>query len=285
MQPWLAQSNYGESCIRLVKVGRQTDHHDLKDLTIGIQFEGDFDSSYIEGDNRKILPTDTMKNTVYALAKLYPIEQIEDFGRTLVEHFLTDNSQLTRVRAEISQQLWNRIPFGGKLHATSFTPSGDERRTAVIAGTREGVSIQAGIDNLIVLKTTDAAFVGYIRDPFTTLKESRDRVLTTAVKAAWNYTDAELPFGPYWHGVREAILQTFIEHKSKSIQHTLYTMAEAVLERYEEISEIVVSLPSRHCELVDLSPLGLENKDEVFIPSSEPYDLVEARVRRDSFGA
>ncbi len=281
MQPWLAQSNYGESRIRLVKVGRQSDHHDLKDLSIGIQFEGDFDTSYTEGDNRKILPTDTMKNTVYALAKLYPIEQIEEFGRQIVEHFLTDNSQLTRVRADISQHLWKRMPFGGKLHATSFTPAGDEQRTALVTGTRDGVSIQAGIDNLIVLKTTDAGFVGYIRDPFTTLKEAPERVLTTSVKAVWTYSEAdELPFGPYWHGVREAILQTFIEHKSKSIQHTLYTMAEAVLERYEEISEIVVSLPSRHCELVDLSPLGLENKDEVFIPSPEPFDLVEACVRR-----
>lgn len=280
----LAHSNYGQARIRLVKVGRQMDHHDLKDLTVGIQFEGDFESSYKEGDNRKILPTDTMKNTVYALAKLYPIEQIEEFGRLVVEHFLTDNAQISRARVDISQHMWSRIPFGAKPHATSFTPS-EERRTALLTGTRHGIAIQAGIDNLIVLKTTGSAFEGYIRDPFTTLKKTPEPILATAVKAVWTYSNEELPFGPYWHGVREAILQTFIEHQSKSVQHTLYAIAEAVLERYEEISEIAVSLPSRQYQLVDLGPLGLENVNEVYTPAAEPYELVEARVRRSGAGA
>ena len=280
----LAHSNYGQARIRLVKVGRQMDHHDLKDLTVGIQFEGDFESSYKEGDNRKILPTDTMKNTVYALAKLYPIEQIEEFGRLVVEHFLTDNAQISRARVDISQHMWSRIPFGAKPHATSFTPS-EERRTALLIGTRDGITIQAGIDNLIVLKTTGSAFEGYIRDPFTTLKKTPEPILATAVNAVWTYSNEELPFGPYWHGVREAILQTFIEHQSKSVQHTLYAIAEAVLERYEEISEIAVSLPSRQYQLVDLGPLGLENVNEVYTPAAEPYELVEARVRRSGAGA
>lgn len=278
----LAHNNYGKSRVRLVKVARQPDRHDLKQLTVGIQFEGDFESCYIYGDNTRILPTDTMKNTVYAFAKLYAIEQIEEFARQLAEHFLTDNPQISKVRIDIAEELWQRIPYGGKPHATSFMAAGGEQRTAAVTGTREGMVTEAGIDNLVVLRTAGSGFENYIHDPFTTLPETEDRILATAVKVIWTYTDDDIPFGPYWHGVREALLQTFVEHDSKSVQHTLYAMAAAALERYEDISEISISMPNKHCLLVDLSRFGLENNNEVFVPTDEPYGLIEARVTRET---
>jgi urate oxidase len=281
----LAQSNYGKSRVRLVKVARQQDRHDFKQLTVGIQFEGNFESCYLYGDNTRILPTDTMKNTVYAFAKLYAIEQIEDFARQLVEHFLTDNDQLSKVRIDIAEDLWARIPFGGKPHATAFMPASQEQRTAAVTGTREGLVFEAGIDHLVLLKTAGSGFENYIHDPFTTLPETADRILATAVRVTWTYSDSDIPFGTYWHGVREALLQTFIEHDSKSVQHTLYAMAEAALERYEEISEISISMPNKHCLPVDLSHFGLENNNEVFMPVDEPYGLIEARVKREAVPA
>ena len=277
----LAHNNYGKSRVRLVKVARQPDRHDLKQLTVGIQFEGDFESCYRYGDNTRILPTDTMKNTVYAFAKLYSIEQIEEFARQLTEHFLTDNPQISKVRVDIAEDLWQRIPYGGKPHATSFMPAGGEQRTAAVTGTREGFVTEAGIDNLVVLRTAGSGFENYIHDPFTTLPETEDRILATAVKVTWTYMNDDIPFGPYWHGVREALLQTFVEHESKSVQHTLYAMAAAALERYEDISEMSISMPNKHCLPVDLSRFGLENNNEVFVPTDEPYGLIEARVTRE----
>jgi urate oxidase len=276
----LAQNDYGEARIRLYKIARQPDRHDFKDLTLGIQFEGDFEASYATGDNRGILPGDTIRNTVYALAKLYSIEQIEEFAQRLIDHFLADNRHLARVRVDIAENFWTRVPFGGKAHASSFTPAGPERRTAVVAGTRESVSIESGLDNLAIVKTGGAGFEGYRRDPFTTLEETNQRMLSTAVTASWLYADNEIPYGVYWHGVREAIVETMVEHESRSVQNTLHAVAEAVLERYADIVEIHLSVPNLHGELVDLTPFGLENNNEIFAPSDHPYELIRARVRR-----
>lgn len=276
----LLEDHYGESNIRLVKVRRTQDRHDFKDLTVGIEFSGDFTASYSTGDNSRILPADTIKNTVFALAKLYPIEQIEEFAQQLINHFLTDNAQISEIRVEIGEHFWNRVLFGGKAHPWSFMPAGPELRTAVVTGTRESLTIEAGIADLHIVKTTGSGFEGYLRDPFTTLRETSDRILSTAVTAAWLYDDNDIPFGVYWHGVREAILDTFVEHESRSMQYTLHAIGEAVLERYSDIIEIKLSLPNKDCRLVDLSVLGLENNNEVFAPADHPFELIEARVRR-----
>src|SRR5581483_688702 len=193
----IAQSNYGKSHVRVLKVARQPDRHDLKELAVGIQFEGNFDSCYQFGDNTRILPTDTLKNTVYAFAKLYAIEQIEEFARLLAEHFLTDHDQITRARVEIVEDLWTRIPYGGKLHGTAFFGGAREQRTAAVTMTRQGITTEAGIANLLVLRTSGAGFENYLHDPFTTLPEMSDRVLQTVVNATWTYTDDDIPYGPY----------------------------------------------------------------------------------------
>jgi len=282
MSTILLDHNYGASHVRLIKVQRQQDRHDLKELSVSIQLEGEFEGSYTTGDNRSILPADTIKNTVYALAKLYTIEQIEEFAQQLINHFLTDNPQVRQVRVEIAEYLWTRIPFGGKPHAWSFTPGGAERRTTAVTSTRETVLIESGIENLQIVKSAGSGFEGYVRDPFTTLQESADRILSTAAKASWLYSDNEIPFAVYWHGVRQAILDTFVEHESRSLQYTLHAIAEAVLERYPDIAEIRVWLPNKDCRLVDLGRFGLENNNEVFAPAEEPYELIEARLRREA---
>ena len=281
MSTTLLENTYGASRVRLLKIRRLQDRHDLKELSVGVRFEGQFENSYKTGDNRSILPADTIKNTVYALAKLYTIEQIEEFAQQLINHFLTDNPQVTKVRVDIAEHLWTRIPFGGKQHPWSFMPGGPERRTTAITASRETVWIESGIENLQVVKTSGSGFEGYLRDPFTTLRETSDRILATAVQASWLYSDNEIPFAVYWHGVREAILDTFVEHESRSMQYTLHAIAEAVLERYHDIAEIRVAVPSKECRLLDLSAFGLENNNEVFAPADEPYELIEARVRRE----
>jgi urate oxidase len=275
----LGENSYGKQRVRILQVVRRPDRHDIKEVSLGIRLEGDFESAHNKGDNRKVLPTDTMKNTVYALAKQNAIESPEEFCLRLAEHFISRNPQVSRVRVEAAQTLWSRLSVEGKPHPHTFTSSTSEKRTAALAATREEKTLRAGIDGLVVLKTTDSAFENFLKDDFTTLKEDRDRILATAIHAAWLYRDNPADFDSTWRGVRQTLLETFAGHASESLQHTLYAMAEAVLKKFQGISEIHLSLPNKHYNLVNLSPFHLDNPKEIFLPTDEPHGLIEATLR------
>ncbi|MGA8075387.1 MAG: urate oxidase [Candidatus Acidiferrales bacterium] len=277
----LGQNNYGKSRVRMLRLSRQERHHEIKELTLEILFEGDFDRVHTEGDNAKILPTDTIKNTVYVLAKQYPPEPMEEFAEHLIEHFLTYNPQVSRVKIACSEHPWNRITVGDKPHATSFIRAGNETRTAVVTGTREETRFAAGIHDLAIMKTAGSAFEGFVRDPYTSLKSTMDRILMTNVRAEWHYAAEEVAFSPIWHGVRQTLLETFAGHDSRSVQHTLYAMGEAVLKSFEPISEIRLAMPNKHYNLADLTPFGMENENEIFVPTDEPHGMIEATLRKD----
>jgi urate oxidase len=277
----LVHNDYGKSRVRLLRVARHENHHDIKELTLAIRFEGDFDTAHTVGDNSKILPTDTMKNTVYALAQQNPIESPEEFCRRLIEHFLDNNPQVTQVEVDAAEHLWTRMQIGGSPHGSAFTRAGDEKRLAMLKGTRAGISTRAGIQDLVILKTTKSAFEGFIRDRYTTLKEDRNRILSTGVLATWLYDGGAIDFNRTWEGARQSLLEVFADHDSLSLQQTLYAMGEAVLRRFTPIREIRLSLPNRHYLLVNLAPFGMENPSEVFLPTDEPHGTIEATVRRD----
>jgi urate oxidase len=270
----LASNNYGKSRVRVVKVTRHADRRDLSELTVNVQFEGAFDAVHLSGDNSSVLPTDTMKNTVNALAKAWSGEQIEDFGCQLTNHFLSENPQVSRVRIEIKQTEWTRMA----PHA--FTRGSDEKRTTRVTATRTTVGVESGIENLIVLKTSGSAFAGYIKDRYTTLKETTDRIFATVITATWTYRTPQVAFGPCFRQARAALLKTFIERDSPSVQHTAYAMGEAVLQAVEDITEIRLSLPNKHCLLIDMAPYGLDNPNEIFVPTDEPYGLIEVSLQK-----
>lgn len=277
----LSRNNYGKSRVRLVKVTKHPDRHDLIDLNVDIQLQGEFVDAHITGDNANILPTDTMKNTVYALAKGEPVVDPENFGLMLAAHFLGHNPQVTEARIEISEHLWQRIDVNGKPHRHSFVSRGNERRVAVITQSRTAVTVEAGIDELLVLKTTDSAFTGFIKDPFTTLPEAADRIFSTMIAARWRYSGLEADYGIYWRQVRKILLETFAQHQSLSVQQTLYAAGKLVLDTYADIAEIRLSLPNKHCLLVNLAPFGMSNDNEIFVPTDEPHGLIEATLARD----
>jgi urate oxidase len=281
----LAENNYGKQSVRLLRLSRpnsqQGARHDIKELTVGIRFEGDFDSAHTKGDNRNILPTDTMKNTVYALARQHSVDSAESFCVHLAEHFLARNPQASRIHVDATETLWNRLAVGGRPHAHTFTCSNNEKRTASVSATRNEKSIHAGIEGLGVLKATQSAFEGFLHDEFTTLKEARNRILSTVISAKWLYRDDSPPFDTTWNGVRQTILETLADHESESLQHTLYAMGESVLQNFASIREIHLSLPNKHYNLVDLSPFHLDNPGAVFLPTDEPHGLIEATVRND----
>jgi len=276
----LAETAYGKSSVRLLKVSRHGDRHDLKDLTIGIRFEGEYDQSYTDGDNRDVLPTDTMKNTVYALAAQQPVDEPEAFGRMLAEHFLERNPRLRRVRVDLAEQAWGRIAVGARDHGQAFVRQAAEARSATVQGEGERITIGAGVRDLVILKSSRSAFAGFLRDQYTTLPDVADRILATAMTATWRYRTADLDFNLAWRAVRTTLLETFAEHDSQSVQHTLHAMGQAVLDNVEAVTAIRLVMPNKHHIPVDLSRLGLENRNEVFVPTDEPYGLIEASLIR-----
>jgi urate oxidase len=276
----IAQSSYGKSRVRLVQVLRHPDRHDLRDLTIAIRFEGDYDASYTDGDNSAVLPTDTMKNTVYALAAQQAVGEPESFGLRLAQHFLDRNARLTRVRIDLTEHTWGRIPRGERQHGQAFMQAGAGSRTAAVEVGRDRVSLSAGIADLVVMKTAHSAFTGFPRDEYTTLPETRDRLLATALTATWRYASTDLHFGPTWRAVRSTLLDVFAEHHSESVQHTLFAMGQGVLDALGDVTEIRLVMPNKHHLPVDLSPFGLDNRNEVFVATEEPHGLIEATLVR-----
>lgn len=275
----LAENGYGKQAVRLVTVRRHPDRHELKDVTVGVRFEGDFAAAYTDGDNGGVFPTDTMKNTVYALAAEHPFDDIEDFGLALTDHFLASSPRATSVRVDLVEHLWEPIEAGGAVHPHAFRQAGSERRIAEVTRDRQGARVLAGLEDLVVMKTASSAFEGFPRDRYTTLKETADRILATAVRATWRYSRPNVAWGRLWREVRCVLLETFAEHESRSVQHTLYAMGEAVLETLD-VEEIHLVMPNRHHIPVDLTPFGLDNRNEIFVATPEPYGLIEGTVRR-----
>ena len=276
----LVETAYGKSSVRLVKVTRRGDRHDLTDLTVAVRFEGNYDQSYTEGDNSGVLPTDTMKNTVYAFAAKESVEDPEHFGLALGRHFLSGNSLLQTVRIDIAEHPWGRIPIGSREHGQAFVRQGQESRSATIQCERSKTSVGAGISDLIILKSSHSAFTGFLRDGFTTLPDTSDRLLATSLTATWRYRDHDVDFGSSWRAVKQTLLEAFAEHESQSVQHTLHAMGEAVLHSVEAVTAIRLVMPNKHHVPFDLARIGLENRNEIFVPTDEPYGLIEATIVR-----
>jgi urate oxidase len=274
----LGWNRYGKAGVRLVKVRRRRDQHEIVDLTIDVQLEGAFESVYTEGDNQLCLATDTMKNTVYALARQDDIAHVEGFAERLAAHF-AEQPAVSRVRISAVEQPWTRLAVAGNAHPHAFIQPGGERWTAVVVQDAESAHVTSGLAGLVVLKTTDSGFSGFPRDRYTTLPEVDDRILATSVTASWRYRSGMQAFSAR-DRIRQALVDTFAAHDSRSVQHTLYAMAESALESCADIVEITLSLPNRHHLLVDLKPFGLDNPNEVFVATNEPYGLIEATVRR-----
>jgi urate oxidase len=275
----LSWSRYGKSRIRLVKVRRAGTQDDIVDLTVNVQLEGAFEKVYTDGDNASCLATDTMKNTVYALARQDPLRHVESFGLRLADHFIAKPA-VSSVRISLVEARWDRIATraGGDPHA--FLGGAGEQWTAeVTRGSGGCAQVVSGLTNLVVMKTAASAFSGFPRDEFTTLPDTEDRILATSITASWRYRDGTADFGAR-EAIRDALLDSFAAHHSRSVQHTLYAMGEAALAACADATEITLSLPNRHHLLVDLSPFGLDNPNEIFVATDQPFGLIEATVKR-----
>lgn len=276
----LGPNRYGKSAVRLVKVIRDGERHSLRDLTVAIALEGDFGAAHTDGDNASVVATDTMKNTVYAFAREHLTGSIERFGHVLARHFAAFG-QVQRATVAIDEHRWIRMPTDAGPAPDAFLRSGDFTRTTSVVAGAAGEQVEAGIRDLVVMKTTRSAFSGFPRDAYTTLPETEDRLMATKLSATWRYGSVDgLDLDATFDAIGETILDVFAGHHSPSVQASVWIVGSAVLERHPEVAEIRMVLPNLHHWLADLAPFGQENPGEIFIPTTEPHGLIEATVRR-----
>jgi urate oxidase len=271
----LGGHQYGKAETRVVRLIREGDQHRLKDLNVTTALTGDLAATHLTGDNAKVLPTDSQKNTVYAFAGEHGIGEVEEFGLLLARHFVSSQPAISRARVSIEEYGWRR------LGPHSFQRDGGETRTATVTVDGEGEWVVSGVTGLVLLNSTGSEFVGFVRDRYTTLPEAHDRILATAVDARWRHAAAGADWAASYQGVRAALVAAFIQTYSRSLQQTLYAMGRRVLDERPEVVEVRLALPNRHHISVDLEPFGLSNAGEVFVATDRPYGLIEGTVTRD----
>ena len=284
----LGGNRYGKAETHVVRVTRSGPDgalHEIKDINVSIALQGDFASSHLSGDNSKVVPTDTQKNTVFAFAREAPVGQIEEFGLRLARHFARDHASVHQARVTIEEYAWDRISVAGRPHPHAFVRAGSEKRSTTVTCTKDQDWIVSGLGDLVLLKSTGSEFWGYPKDRYTTLPETHDRVLATAVLARWRYGPGDVAWAEAHAHARDLLIAAFAAQHSLSLQQTLYAMGEAVLKGRPEIVEIRLSMPNRHHFVVDLKPFGQDNDNEVFYASDRPYGLIEGTVTRDDVDA
>jgi urate oxidase len=276
----LTHNAYGKSRVRLTKVERHADRHDLFEWSIDVRLTGEFAAAYTAGDNRQVIATDTMKNVAYALAADAPLGSPEAFALVLGRHFLT-YAQVDSAVLRIEVEPWVRAQIDGRPHPHTFLSAGGGRRTCTVAASRAGEQVSAGLADLLVLKTTDSAWRDFHTDEYRTLPDADDRILATSLTAEWKYA-GPADWDAAWAAARRALVETFAGHKSLGAQHTLHAMGEAALAAVPEADEITLTMPNRHRILMNLGPFGRDNVNAVFVATDEPHGLIAGTLRRSS---
>jgi len=279
--------SYGKSRVRLTKIERSSSVHEIVELSVDVELDGDFDAAYIRGDNSMVIPTDTMKNTVYAFARELDPRELETFAWTLGSHFVENFAHVAQASVIITERPWKRIQIDGKDHPHAFMGNSSERNTCQAVITRpkadedaEG-TIECGLEGLVLLKTTQSGFSNFIRDEFTTLPDTDDRIFATSLTAKWAYNDTPDDWRGVRRRIRERLISEFAARFSPSVQATLYEMATAILDAEPVVEEINLSMPNLHRHLVDLKPFDLDNPNVLFVPTDEPHGSIHAGVCRE----
>jgi urate oxidase len=281
----LGPHQYGKAETRVVRIYRDGPEHQIRDLNVSTSLRGDFAAAYLYGDQAQVLPTDTQKNTAYAFAMDRGVGEIEDYALALARHFAEDVQPVQAARVDVEEYLWERISAGGTPHPHAFVRSGQEVRTAaaIVEGRagQQRVWVLSGLRDLVLLKSTGSEFAGFLRDGYTTLAETHDRVLATSLVARWRYVRPDTDWSGVCASVRQTLVEQFATVHSLALQQSLWEMGRAALAAHPVIAEIRLSAPNKHHFLVDLTPFGLDNPGATFHADDRPYGLIQCAVQRD----
>lgn len=277
----LGPNRYGKAGVRLVHVDRSGGRHEIRDLTVATSLQGDFADAHLVGDQANVLPTDTQKNTVYAFAREFGVGPAEHFALVLARHFVDDVAPVTSARVRVVEDTWDRAIVEGEPHAHTFLRRGPARRTAEVVVSGDGVTVVSGVEELVILKSTGSEFHGFLVDRFTTLAPTHDRILATALTASWRHEGVPAEPDQSYERVLALLVSRFGAVHSLALQQTLWEMGRAVVDDPGcAVEEVALVAPNKHHLLVDLTPMGLDNPNEVFVATQEPYGLIEVTVTR-----
>ncbi len=277
----LGANQYGKAEVRMVYVDRSSPVHQITDVNVTSQLIGDFLDTHLTGANDAVIATDTQKNTVYAMARTGGITSPEEFALRLARNYVDKYDQVTGARMAVEKYSWDRISTASGPHDHAFSKGTAESRTTVVRKDGDEETVISGLTGLVVLKSTGSEFWGFPDVEYTSLVETDDRILATAVTARWRYVGSDLDWDKSFTAVRSTMLEEFANTHSLSLQQTLFAMGKGALEAVPEIAEIRLSMPNKHHFLVDMTKWDLDNPNQVFYAADRPYGLIEASVLRD----
>jgi len=278
----LVRNTYGKARVRIMRVKRGAERHEVRELSVQAMLEGDFARAYTDADNAGVIATDTIKNIVNIVAHENPGMDAELYCSALAQRFLDLYAQAERAVITAHETRWTRLAINGAPHAHSFLLDGNGRPFAHVDATRAAVAVQSGIDGFTFMKSTASGWENYLHDAYTTLPETADRICATSMDARWSWQAAPADYATANTRILAAMLEVFAMTYSASVQDSLYRMGEAAIAAVPEIAAISLACPNKHYLPVNLSPFGLDNGNTVFTPTDEPHGQIECTVAREA---
>ena len=276
----LVRKTYGKGRVRVMRIHRNGDQHEVRELTVKAMLQGDFGRAFTAKDNSTSVSTDTVKNVVNVVAQENLALSNELFCKAVAERLLDSYSQLETATVSGHETKWTRLSFGGTPHPHSFTLDGNGKPLTEVTATRKSVSTVSGLDGFTFMKCTASAWDNYVKDKYTTIAETRDRMAATNVMTSWRWQAEPADYPAANAKILDTMLEVFASTYSESMQDSLYRMGEAALAAVPQIEEISLTAPNKHYLLVNLAPFGLENDNQVFLPTDEPHGQIECTVGR-----
>ena len=276
----LIKHTYGKARVRVMRVHRDGEHNDVRELTVKTMLDGDFGDSFTIGDNHQVIATDTIKNLTNIVAREELTACAEVFALNLAKRFLGLYGHVARATVTTQETKWVRASFGGQPHPHAFTLDANGTPFCRVSAGRDGTTITSGITGFTLMKTTQAGWVGYVEDEYTTLPETTDRIVATAMDATWTWNTAPADYDATNALILATLLEVFATTYSRGVQDSLFRMGEAALAKVEELETISMACPNKHYLPINLRPFGVAADNMVFTPTDEPHGQIECTIGR-----
>lgn len=276
----LIHNTYGKGRVRVMRVHKDGDRQEVRELNVQAMLTGDFGRAFTDHDNAQVVSTDTVKNVVNIVAREALNLDKEAFAQAVTQRFLEKYPQVESATVTALETKWSRIEIGGQPHVHSFTLDGNGKPFVEFSATRERSSLISGVSDFSFLKSTESGWANYTKDPYTTIKETDDRICATAMEARWTWNAAPADFEAANARILQTMLEVFATTYSHSVQDSLYRMGEAALAAVPEVDQISLACPNKHYLLVNLAPFGLDNPNAVFTCTDEPHGQIECVIGR-----